>query len=522
MRLVDELRSVLGGAGALLEAIDRGATFYSYSDKPKPRILNLRGTQVWRREGAKYTGAMFGIPAHTEVEWTRSGVSSMRDDQEYVFSFKLRPGLKILDLGSTDDAALIDLLVLMHKKAGSDASLATREYWAESVAKKKDRREKLNLLWTELTSSYGSSLGSLGLRELGYDAIFDDDEVRSLPSTVVLLRPDVMQDVTVVGGLATAEHEAPPNKRTTGVPEYVIDALVKYNTTAGKALSKDAYDFLEKHFKPDKALVLYRGMGWDSASIGQASKVFKEQPEVGNKVAYKTPRIQSWTTNRDVAIDFTGRQTIAGKSADSFGVIVRAKIDPKDVIADLRLLPSEAEKQLRFRSQREVLVKPGTIQVTVVKVDGAWAQVFDPGFAKTFVKTIDDLLSTAGKAHGLKLAKAFGDYMYSKHLVNPGKKFTRMGVEVIDDSMTSAPGYRVTLSWVKGKKPAGMGLTFGKAEVKVGTKEELMKYVKGELATLIAQHAQEAATFVVGEDVFDNEGSRLLMVELRGLIEGRT
>lgn len=98
---------------------------------------------------------------------------------------------------------------------------------------------------------------------------------------------------------------------------------------------------------------VYRGIFYDGAKIKDEKK-FLDQWSPGNKPGVSQGKATSWSVDRGTAASFMTDQDFIKDSKRGYYVLLKWKVDPQYVIADLRNLPVDHT----FWNQQEIIVDP--------------------------------------------------------------------------------------------------------------------------------------------------------------------
>lgn len=173
------------------------------------------------------------------------------------------------------------------------------------------------------------------------DLIYDPEsrESTSIPSRNIIIPPN------------TKEFEALYNYM-----QYVGDV----SPTLSDSM-KEKVAIVEKlNIRLDHSIIVYRGLSTD---VGKVSNFLErlnilEKIKIGQEIPIKEKFASSWTTNYCIAEGFA-------KSDYSIGLVVKLKVDPKDIIIDTRMINLE---ELQDQNQSEIILKKNTYYPTVVTI----------------------------------------------------------------------------------------------------------------------------------------------------------
>lgn len=203
-----------------------------------------------------------------------------------------------------------------------------------------------------------------------------------------------------------------------------IEILKKFMSKAGSNIDEKYYDYFPE-LKPNKNLILYRGMSWNYENLYKLKDFSKYPFHINDIVNIKFKRATSWSTNLSIAEDFAQQSPL--------WIILQVEVNPDDVIADTRKLDTKTLDKLYYKAyQREVILKSNKYTCKVVKIGNKDIDDLKIGFdydynlsinmektfnefAKKFIKNnenIFDILSYVTKNQHI-----FGDYAVEKPLL---------------------------------------------------------------------------------------------------------
>lgn len=204
------------------------------------------------------------------------------------------------------------------------------------------------------------------------------------------------------------------------LPQYVCQAVYRYNMEHGHMLSAEYAMFFEKYL-PKGKIKLYRGMGFpvvDGPRILNKLKV----KNLGDTGIYKSGKMQSWTTDKKIAEQFAGTFNIAGRNKGSLGIVISITAEPEDIVFPLGNLPEDIKKKCLRYDQQEYIIKPGKYDIKVEEMLGDWPKE-NTNIKKEYIR----IGSNLAKKHDAKLIKnwnkspGFGlDFNYPQY--SDGKK----------------------------------------------------------------------------------------------------
>jgi hypothetical protein len=188
--------------------------------------------------------------------------------------------------------------------------------------------------------------------------------------------------------------------RDNKIPTWAAEELNRYNNNAGKIVDKDIFPYFER-FCPTQPIVLYRGLGFKSINGAPfMKKLGIKDPQVGSTGIYKTLKVQSWSSNPEIAEQFAGTFSIVGRDPDSLGVILKTTVTPDQIGIAMSDLPDEILDHIVRFHQKEYLLKGGSYPVEICKLFGEWGG--QEGLQ------IDALIKREMKKLGEKLSQKFG------------------------------------------------------------------------------------------------------------------
>jgi hypothetical protein len=133
-----------------------------------------------------------------------------------------------------------------------------------------------------------------------------------------------------------------------------LGVLGNYTSSSKKRLPKEVWDALRAITVKESALPAYvwRGIFYDGAKI-KDREAFLKKWAPGSKPNVSQAKATSWSASRGTAIQFMTSQDFIKDFAGGYHVLLKWKVDPKLVIADLRNMPD-----LPFWNQQELIVSP--------------------------------------------------------------------------------------------------------------------------------------------------------------------
>jgi|GEM_PF-6174435 len=155
------------------------------------------------------------------------------------------------------------------------------------------------------------------------------------------------------------------------IPSWACDELSRYNQKAGRKLGFGV-DNPFVPFKVKHPVVLYRALGFDQLTGAAFLKKSKLVAKEGAKGVYKSSKVQSWTSDPSEAEPFAGLHSIAGREEGSLGIILKATVQPDDILIDVEHLPDSVKKNCLHFDQKEYLLAPVSMAVEIHKLLGPW------------------------------------------------------------------------------------------------------------------------------------------------------
>ena len=154
------------------------------------------------------------------------------------------------------------------------------------------------------------------------------------------------------------------------IPTDVMVELVKYCSSAGGNIGTESRKWLRENLVASSVKV-YRGIALEpeDARVKDLNAVAKKYLGVadvtgvhrGAEVKLSRGKASSWSKTPQISREFS-----------SFGdirVLVQAELTPKQIIADLTLLPLDTRMKLFHFSQNEVIAMPGKISAKIIGVN---------------------------------------------------------------------------------------------------------------------------------------------------------
>jgi hypothetical protein len=137
--------------------------------------------------------------------------------------------------------------------------------------------------------------------------------------------------------------------------EVAMSYIIEWTSMSRKKLDPSVWDLLNKISVDEKTLpqYVYRGIFYDGAKIKDPVKWSKTWYP-GAKPGVSQGKATSWTIDRKTAINFMSAQDFVKDEKGGYYMLLKWKVDPKLVIADLRNLPVDHI----FWNQQELIVSP--------------------------------------------------------------------------------------------------------------------------------------------------------------------
>jgi hypothetical protein len=203
--------------------------------------------------------------------------------------------------------------------------------------------------------------------------------------------------------------------------EVAMSHIEVWTSMSRKKLDPQVWPLLQK-ISVDSSLLpkyVYRGIFYDGAKIKDQGK-FLQAWKPGSKPGVSQGKATSWSIDRGTASRFMVDQDFIKDNQNGFYVLLKWKVDPKYVIADLRNLPVDHA----FWNQQEIIVSPEArdyevdtiipgksgyeglqeFQRTIKGGQGAWGQSRED-FAQNFLATPYETLSPYDRLEFKQIAK---------------------------------------------------------------------------------------------------------------------
>ena len=131
--------------------------------------------------------------------------------------------------------------------------------------------------------------------------------------------------------------------------------VMEWTSMSRKKLDPSVWELLNKISVDGKLLpqYVYRGIFYDGAKIKDPVK-WKEKWYPGSQPGVSQGKATSWTIDRKTAMGFMTDQDFIKDRDNGYYMLLKWKVDPKLVIADLRNLPVDHT----FWNQQEIIVSP--------------------------------------------------------------------------------------------------------------------------------------------------------------------
>ena len=325
-RVVDELRRI---AGELFESerVAADNKIYAMSGNPNASVRDLVEEDSQSKNGS------FRI--HNKCDF------SSQDDKDYCYELKYRGK------------------VVRAKNDDKENAQSLREYLTD------DEIEKIGS-WDLFSKRVELLLSDRKIAAVFYNR---DDYGKASSSNITGMK--------LVQSKKDYEDDEYPDPMSVGLSDKTHSWLKKFMSHAGarKNVPKAIRSELGQ-FNLGRPLKLYRGMGWHKEELRRLSSFYSYPFERGDQMKIKHPRPSSWTSNKLIAENFA-------EDTGPYWVVLEAKIDPKDVVVDTRLLPDEILDSLYFARQREVIVDRGSYSVKIVKIGLEKDGTLDVGWEET-------------------------------------------------------------------------------------------------------------------------------------------
>ena len=156
-------------------------------------------------------------------------------------------------------------------------------------------------------------------------------------------------------GAKKAEKEFMKLGLSTNDVQVAMTYVKEWTSMSRKKLDPSVWPLLQKISVDDSLLpqYLYRGIFYDGAKIKDPVK-WKEKWYPGAKPGASQGKATSWTVDRGTAAEFMTDQDFIKDRENGYYMLLKWKVDPKLVIADLRNLPVDHT----FWNQQEIIVSP--------------------------------------------------------------------------------------------------------------------------------------------------------------------
>jgi hypothetical protein len=166
-------------------------------------------------------------------------------------------------------------------------------------------------------------------------------------------------DVALAGikrlGYKKAEKEFMKIGLSTNDVKVAMTYIKEWTSMSRKKLDPSVWELLNKISVDEKLLpqYVYRGIFYDGAKIKDPVK-WKEKWYPGSQPGVSQGKATSWTIDRKTAMGFMTDQDFIKDRDNGYYMLLKWKVDPKLVIADLRNLPVDHT----FWNQQEIIVSP--------------------------------------------------------------------------------------------------------------------------------------------------------------------
>ena len=219
--------------------------------------------------------------------------------------------------------------------------------------------------------------------------------------------------------------------------ETAMSYILDYTSASRKKIAPEVFPLLQK-LSVDKTKLpkyVYRGLFYDGAKVTDREKFLSKWKE-GSKPMVKQSKATSWSADRNTAIQFMDSQDFIKDIKNGYYVLLRYKVDPDMVVADLRNLPISH----RYWNQQELLISPdakdyeidtmipGDVDTDVFRAfqntkggQTAWGQT-KQDFALNFLKAPYDNISTGDRIEFKSLIKLTAGEFKKKY---PGSELDR-------------------------------------------------------------------------------------------------
>jgi len=137
--------------------------------------------------------------------------------------------------------------------------------------------------------------------------------------------------------------------------QVAMSYVKEWTSMSRKKLDPSVWDLLNKISVDEKNLpqYAYRGIFYDGAKIKDPIK-WKEKWYPGSQPGVSQGKATSWTIDRQTAMTFMTDQDFIKDADGGYYMLLKWKVDPKLVIADLRNVPVDHT----FWNQQELIVSP--------------------------------------------------------------------------------------------------------------------------------------------------------------------
>jgi hypothetical protein len=222
--------------------------------------------------------------------------------------------------------------------------------------------------------------------------------------------------------------------------EVAMSHVENWTSMSRKKLDPSIWPLLQKLSVDSSSLpkVIYRGIFIDGAKIKDQAK-FLKQWFPGSKPGVSQGKATSWSVDKGTAAEFMTDQDFIKDAKGGYYVLLRWKVDPAKVIADLRNLPVDH----KFWNQQELIVDPAARDY---EVDAMIPGSSGSDAHSEFIKTIKGGQGAWGRSKS-EFALNFLNTPYETLSPNQRIEFKQIAKMTVGEFQSTYPGIGIDAKW---------------------------------------------------------------------------
>jgi len=199
-------------------------------------------------------------------------------------------------------------------------------------------------------------------------------------------------------------------ERLTGIDEKtLLDGfkwIIRFRESAKRTIDKSLYPFLQMLTIKNKTQLpkkIYRGIFLDGDKFNKMTTKEQDKYVVGGYVKLNNLKATSWSSSKDLAIDFMSPQDNIKNINDGYKILLSYTIeDINDIVADFRVFPS-----MKFFNQQELLLSPKVKvgKIEMIEKNGVEVKTMNRFGDNSFSYTITDYIKNIINVSRFNLSK---------------------------------------------------------------------------------------------------------------------